>query len=40
MKPKLAIACQGGGALQALFEREIQERFDMVSLNTTPTCST
>lgn len=43
MKAKIAIACQGGGshaaftagALQALFENGIQDRFDIVSLSGT-----
>ena len=43
MKPKVAIACQGGGSqtaftagvLKALFENEIQDNFKLVSLSGT-----
>jgi NTE family protein len=43
MKPKIAIACQGGGshaaftagALQALFENGVQDKFEIVSLSGT-----
>jgi len=43
MKPKVAIACQGGGSqtaftagvLKALFENQVQQHFDIVSLSGT-----
>ena len=43
MKPKVAIACQGGGSqtaftagvLKAIFENQIQNHFDIVSLSGT-----
>ncbi|MFM7189953.1 MAG: patatin-like phospholipase family protein, partial [Microcystaceae cyanobacterium] len=43
MKPKVAIACQGGGSqtaftagvMKALFENNVQDHFDIVSLSGT-----